>query len=233
MEIATPTQWLMVVSPQGIKGDIDTIYTKITTPRRSNLKNLGTSFWISAEWGRHFAQVGLSDSGDGKFRAFYASTLDLTDPRNRLTVKVHTFKIPKFSHAKDITLRIEVISEDETRLSILPRNARITANHSTILPIGRKIDKVALVLEAFDQASTTDWNRSTWRANTPKVNTNLKNGQTWPHARPAFEGVKTPPKYMGISLMFPRSLNIKPRDTPTHLTMGHIGDYPNIRNRLW
>lgn len=217
-------------------------------PRSGNLKNHGTTFWISAEWrhhfaewGNHFAQIGVieywvSGEGEAKFggwKGFWATTFDISDPANRMTVKVHNFPDERLGYGEGATFRIGK-DDGGWSLSFLPDNHQPLNTNTRTVPIqADNMDRMSLVLESFDQMPSGSWNLSNYFSYIPMARmTEGEGAKSWPHARVAYEGSKRPPEYLGLHVG-KHWYNYLGLGEPSFIEMGHVGEQPHPRDSLW
>jgi hypothetical protein len=239
--LSGPDQWLLALEGFGYDKDIDALWVHVNMHRSSNLRNHGTSFWISAEWGKHFAQVGVGEhwiSGEGAARfggwkGFWATTFDISDPAKRMTVKVHTFPEEALSFGDGATFRIGK-DGDSWSMNFIPDNRQFNPQNVHLVPIqADKLDRASLVLESFDQMESSSWNLSTYFSRIPICRMTERGGaKAWPHSRVSYEGSKRPPEYLGLHIGR-HWYNILGLGEPSYLEMGHIGSQPHPLDDLW
>lgn len=239
--MSAPGQWLLAVEGFGYEKPVDAFWVHVTMPRTGNLKNHGTYFWISAEWRNHFAQIGVIEywvagEGEAKFggwKGFSATTFDISDPANRMTVKVHNFPDEPLNYCDGATFRIGK-DDDHWSMSFIPDNRQFLRENVRVVPIqADHIDRMSLVLESFDQMGSGSWNISQYFSQIPIARMiGGRGAEEWPHARVAYEGNKRPPEYLGL-YVGRHWYSDTGMGGPSFIQMGHVGEQPHPTEGLW
>ncbi len=203
-------QWVFDCALQGDMGEIDQVFTTFIlpavstkgTPKNPKLPESENSFWLAAffhnpgkTW-QHFAQVGIDEqwnqNGFVGWKGFYASTLDLAQPGDPTSLRVHNFPTELTYQARE-ELPVKITRKPPWELRL--------GSESVELPFpNREIfrDWALIALEDLDKDEEKIWHGVVYTATTPYLRFQPGNiVRAWRHAQIQITH-NSPPRYVGV-----------------------------------